>query len=81
MRIVRPVRSRPARMWHCDSKGKSHGPARPAGRPGSLAAGPRAQQAPRERVAQLVEHLTFNQRVPGSSPGALTIKINSLWLF
>ena len=26
----------------------------------------------RERVAQSVEHLTFNQRVPGSSPGALT---------
>lgn len=25
-----------------------------------------------ERVAQSVEHLTFNQRVPGSSPGALT---------
>jgi hypothetical protein len=24
------------------------------------------------RVAQLVEHLTFNQVVPGSSPGALT---------
>ena len=28
-----------------------------------------------ERVAQSVEHLTFNQRVPGSSPGALTNKI------
>ncbi len=25
-----------------------------------------------ERVAQLVEHLTFNQRVMGSSPIALT---------
>ena len=25
-----------------------------------------------ERVAQPVEHLTFNQRVPGSNPGALT---------
>ena len=24
------------------------------------------------RVAQMVEHLTFNQVVPGSSPGALT---------
>jgi hypothetical protein len=31
-----------------------------------------------ERVAQLVEHLTFNQEVPGSSPGALTNKINDL---
>ena|SRR5665647_2621588 len=30
------------------------------------------------RVAQLVEHLTFNQVVPGSSPGALTNKINDL---
>lgn len=25
----------------------------------------------RELVAQLVEHLTFNQRVPGSNPGEL----------
>ena len=25
-------------------------------------------------VAQLVEHLTFNQRVPGSSPGQVTNK-------
>ena len=25
------------------------------------------------RVAQLVEHLTFNQVAPGSSPGTLTI--------
>ena len=25
------------------------------------------------RVAQLVEHLTFNQVVPGSNPGSLTI--------
>ena len=25
-------------------------------------------------VAQLVEHLTFNQRVPGSSPGQVTKK-------
>jgi hypothetical protein len=31
-----------------------------------------------ERVAQLVEHLTFNQRVSGSNPDALTIKINRL---
>ncbi len=23
-------------------------------------------------VAQLVEHLTFNQRVPGSNPGRIT---------
>ena len=34
--------------------------------------------APLERVAQLVEHLTFNQRVPGSSPGALTKGNNGL---
>ena len=26
-------------------------------------------------VAQLVEHLTFNQRVPGSSPGQVTKKL------
>ena len=25
-----------------------------------------------DRLAQLVEHLTFNQRVPGSSPGQVT---------
>ena len=25
-------------------------------------------------VAQLVEHLTFNQVVPGSNPGTLTLK-------
>ncbi len=31
-----------------------------------------------ERVAQPVEHLTFNQRVLGSSPSALTIKIRQL---
>ena len=31
-----------------------------------------------ERVAQLVEHLTFNQEVMGSNPIALTIKINEL---
>ena len=30
------------------------------------------------RVAQLAEQLTFNQRVPGSSPGARTNKINRL---
>ena len=30
------------------------------------------------RVAQLVEHLTFNQVVPGSSPGALTNNFNDL---
>ncbi len=29
----------------------------------------------RARIAQLVEHLTFNQEVPGSNPGART-KIN-----
>ena len=31
-----------------------------------------------ERVAQPVEHLTFNQEVLGSSPSALTNKINAL---
>ena len=31
-----------------------------------------------ERVAQLVEHLTFNQRVMGSSPIALTNEIKEL---
>ena len=30
------------------------------------------QQPPSERVAQLVEHLTFNQEVMGSNPIALT---------
>src|SRR5262249_59934197 len=30
------------------------------------------------RIAQLVEQLTLNQRVPGSSPGAPTNKINHL---
>jgi hypothetical protein len=30
------------------------------------------------RIAQLVEQLTLNQRVPGSSPGAPTIAINDL---
>src|SRR5262249_54978061 len=35
------------------------------------------------RIAQLVEQLTLNQRVPGSSPGAPTNKINHLagWQF
>ena len=35
-----------------------------------------------ERVAQPVEHLTFNQEVLGSSPSALTNKFNALsdWL-
>jgi hypothetical protein len=32
----------------------------------------------KERVAQLVEHLTFNQEVMGSNPIALTNKINKL---
>src|ERR1700737_5644284 len=32
----------------------------------------------KERVAQLVEHLTFNQEVMGSNPIALTNKINGL---
>jgi hypothetical protein len=30
------------------------------------------------RIAQLVEQLTLNQRVPGSSPGAPTKQINGL---
>src|SRR5262245_24213560 len=33
------------------------------------------------RIAQLVEQLTLNQRVPGSSPGAPTKKPNKLGLF
>jgi hypothetical protein len=33
---------------------------------------PRTYTARRERVAQVVEHLTFNQVVVGSSPTALT---------
>ena len=33
------------------------------------------------RVAQLVEHLTFNQVVPGSNPGTLTLKERSSVLF
>jgi hypothetical protein len=32
----------------------------------------------KERVAQLVEHLTFNQEVMGSNPIALTNEINML---
>jgi hypothetical protein len=32
----------------------------------------------KERVAQLVEHLTFNQEVMGSNPIALTIEISGL---
>src|ERR1700712_1138938 len=37
-------------------------------------AGVRGSPAPRPgRIAQLVEQLTLNQRVPGSSPGAPTI--------
>ncbi len=34
--------------------------------------------APKERVAQLVEHLTFNQEVMGSNPIALTNETNEL---
>src|ERR1700749_1807138 len=33
------------------------------------------------RIAQLVEQLTLNQRVPGSSPGAPTKQINNLAVF
>ena len=44
----------------------------------------RSRQPPthpaQERVAQLVEHLTFNQVVLGSSPSALTNKIKDLLL-
>src|SRR6195256_1882153 len=36
--------------------------------------GPPRTHPTHERVAQFVEHLTFNQVVPGSSPGALTMK-------
>lgn len=42
---------------------------------------PRKALTPFGRIAQLVEQLTLNQRVPGSSPGAPTIylpKINDL---
>jgi hypothetical protein len=37
-----------------------------------------ANHAFRERVAQSVEHLTFNQEVAGSIPAALTKEINRL---
>ena len=33
------------------------------------------------RIAQLVEQLTLNQRVPGSSPGAPTIDLARLFVF
>ena len=33
---------------------------------------PRVPRAAGERVAQVVERVTFNHQVPGSSPGALT---------
>jgi hypothetical protein len=42
----------------------------------ALATGARAAFS--GRIAQLVEQLTLNQRVPGSSPGAPTNKINHL---
>ena len=49
----------------------------------ALAAPPRHDQGEMAdfdgRIAQLVEQLTLNQRVQGSSPCAPTIKINSLW--
>ena len=45
----------------------------------------RSRQPPthpaQERVAQLVEHLTFNQVVLGSSPSALTNNIKGLHKF
>ena len=39
---------------------------------GSYVEAPSASPEGRARIAQLVEHLTFNQEVPGSSPGART---------
>ena len=50
--------------------GRGFTPARPADIGRSSVSG---------RIAQLVEQLTLNQRVPGSSPGAPTNKINWLW--
>jgi hypothetical protein len=41
-------------------------------RNGCCAVAVRVQNIRREPLAQLVEHLTFNQGVPGSSPGRLT---------
>lgn len=38
-----------------------------------------SHQRPWERVAQPVEHVTFNHGVLGSSPSALTNEINGLW--
>lgn len=49
-----------------------------AGRQASNGVDPRPIAALSERVAQSVEHLTFNQGVPGSSPGALTKEIKYL---
>jgi hypothetical protein len=42
---------------------------------------PRFYTRPCEPVAQMVEHLTFNQVVLGSSPSGLTKYINSLSRF
>ena len=43
--------------------------------PRVLSDGISASAGAQERVAQSVEHLPFKQRVPGSNPGALTIKM------
>src|SRR6185437_15475811 len=80
------VRLRPLEERLCPSR-HAAGPRRRigiAGRPLSRS----ARQAPPAllyerppaggRIAQLVEQLTLNQRVPGSSPGAPTNKIRGL---
>ena len=40
-----------------------------------------ATPAMRDSLAQLEEHLTFNQGVPGSSPGWITIFFAKNWLY
>jgi hypothetical protein len=52
-----------------------------AGLSGALLTPPQPARKPRpgERVAQMVEHLTFNQVVLGSSPSALTSKIKGFY--
>jgi hypothetical protein len=54
----------------CQIRGLSAASIDPLGRCGYC------KPAFRERVAQSVEHLTFNQEVAGSIPAALTNKIN-----
>src|SRR3989338_1171875 len=62
----------PGRRAHCSSldAARQAGPP-PAGRLGG-SGGRMIESSSGEPVAQSVEHLTFNQRVPGSSPGGLT---------